>query len=158
MLINVSWCDLGVICFWMIWCDIIQVRLGLSLFWCGLLSYGFICRDIYLFCSNGCFRCGLGVIWFWMIWCDIIEVSLGLSWFIFNVAWFLMVWFGVIFTFFGSNWCFFMWFECDLLLNDLVWYYWGQFMSELVCFWCGSVSYGVVWCDFYILLFQWMFF
>ena len=61
-----------------------------------------------------------------------------------------MVWFGVIFTFFGSNGCFIVWFGCDLVLNDLVWYFWVQVRSALFCFWSDLVSFGVVWCDFFI--------
>ena len=51
----------------------------------------------------------------------------------------------------GGNICLIVWFGCDLVLNDLVWYYRGQVTSELVCFWCGLVSYGLVWCDFKLL-------
>ena len=43
-----------------------------------------------------------------------------------------------------------MWFGCDLVQNYLGWYYLSQARSELVCFWCGLVSFGVLWCDFYI--------
>ena len=57
VVINVFWCDLGVICFSMIWCDIIEVRLGLSRFlfvvvWCLLVLFDVI---FTFFSSNGCF-------------------------------------------------------------------------------------------------------
>ena len=123
-----------------------QVRSELVCFWCSLvfmLWFGVIFTFVG---GHQCF-CDLGVICFWMIWCDIIEVSLGLSWFVFGVVWCLMVWFGVIFTFFVSIGCFLVRGGCDLFLNDLVWYYWGQVRSELVLFWCGLMSYVVVWCD-----------
>ena len=74
-----------------------------------------------------------------------IEIRLGMSWFLFGVIWCLLVWFGVICIFFGGNQCSLMRFGCDLFLNDLVWYYWGQVRSELVCFWCGLVFYSVIW-------------
>ena len=73
----------------MIWCDIIEVSLGLSWFvlgvdWCLMVRFGviftfFVVIDIFLL--------GLVVIWLSMIWCDIIEVSLGLGWFVFVVVW-----------------------------------------------------------------------
>ena len=45
------WCDLGVICFLIIWCDIIEVMLGLSWFvfgvvWCLMVV---IWCDLYIF-------------------------------------------------------------------------------------------------------------
>ena len=112
--------------------------MSFGVFWCGLVWFFhfLVVIDVLL--------CDLGVIWFWMIWCDIIEVKLGLNCFVFGVIWRLLVWFCVI--------CIFLVvinvFWCDLFLNDLLWYYWGQVRSYLVCFWCGLVSFDVVWCDF----------
>ena len=41
---------------------------------------------------------------------------------------------------------FLAWFECDLVLNDLVWYYWGHVRSKLVFFvWFGVLLCGLGW-------------
>ena len=127
------------------WFSVILLRSGYV--GVGFLWRGLVIGRIFFGC-NRCFWCDFGDL-FWRIWCDIIEVRLGLSWFMFGVVWCLLMWFGVICTFFvviDVLW----WFECDLVLNDLVWYYWGLARSELVCFLCGFVSFGVLWCDFYI--------
>ena len=57
MLINVLFCDLGVIWFRMIWCDFIEVWLGLiwlvfCVVWCLLVCFGVICT---FFGDNRCF-------------------------------------------------------------------------------------------------------
>ena len=54
--IDVLLCDVGVICFRMIWCDIIEVSLGVSWFafgvvWCLLVWFGVI------FTFFGGYRC-----------------------------------------------------------------------------------------------------
>ena len=126
----------------LVWVVLFLVWFGFL--WCGLVWF------LHLLVLSDVLLCSLGVIWFWMSWCDIIDVRLGLSSFIFSMICCLLVCFGVICIFFYWKSMFLVWFGCDLFLNDLVWYYWGQFRSELVCFWCGLVSYGVVWCDFYI--------
>ena len=151
VVINVLLCDLVVIWFWVIWCDIIEARLGLSWFvcgvvWCLLVWFGVI---ITFFGGNRCF-----IVWFgcdlvlnylvWYYWGQI-----GSELVCFGVVLFLMVWFCVIFNYFCSNGSCMVWFGCDLVLNDLVWYYWGQVRYEF-CFWCDLMSFDVVWCDFYI--------
>ena len=54
-------CDLGVICFRMIWCDIIEVRLGLTWFvyriaWCDMVWF----RVIFTFFGSK----GYFIVWF----------------------------------------------------------------------------------------------
>ena len=169
------WCGLvsfGVICTfsdanrcYMVWfgCDFILndlvwfywglVRSEWVCFCCSLVSFGVVWCELYIFCANRCFMvwfgCHLGVIWFWMIWCDFIEVWFCLSWF-YCVVWCLLVWFGVTCTFSGANRCFMVWYGCDLILNDFVWFYWGLVRFEWVCICCRLVSFGVVWCDLLI--------
>ena len=67
-------------------------------------------------------------------------------------VWCLLVWFGMIWIFCYANLCFTMWFECELFLNDLEWCYWALVISEWVCFWCGLVSFDVVWWNLYIFM------
>ena len=145
---GVSWCGLmwfvhffGAIRCFMVWfeCDLVvnnllwfvRVWLGLSGFvfgvvWCLLVWLGVIC---IFFVLIDVLRCDLGVIWFWMIWSYFIEVWLDLRWFVFGVVWCLFVCFGVICTFFCAHRCFMVWFECDLFLNYLEWFYWGLVRS-----------------------------
>ena len=104
-----------------------------------------------------------GVIWVWFLseWFGAILLRSGYVWIGLFLVWFGVFWSGLlsfVYFFCGNQSFFWVWFGCGLFLNDLVSYYWGQFMSELVWFWCGLVSYGAVWCDFYIFKFQWMFF
>ena len=66
VLIDVLFCDLGVIWFRIIWCDFIEVWLGLSWFvfdvvWCLLMWFGVICTFFVLI---DVLWCDLGVIWF----------------------------------------------------------------------------------------------
>ena len=129
--------------------DLVSVLLFLvwfGVFWCGLVLF------VYFFCRNQCF-----LVWFG---CDLFLNDL--VWYYcgqvrsdsvcFVVVWCLLVFFDVIFIFFSSNGCFLAWFGCLLVLRDLVWYYWGQVWSELVCFSYCLVSFGVVCCDSYIIL------
>ena len=101
---------------------------------CSLVSFDVVWCDFYIFWF---YR--LGVISLWMIWTDIFEFRLGLNCALFGVIWCLLVWFSVIFTYFSVNRCFIVWFECDLVLNYLMWYYLGHVWSVFGCF-------GVVWC------------
>ena len=127
----------------MIWCDIIEVRLGLNSFifgvvWClmsGLVWF------LLFFQLIDVLLCDFGVIWFWIIRCDIIDVRLGLICFVFGVIWCLLMWFSVICIILGGSQWFLVWFGCDLFLNDLVWYYWGQVRSDFISCWCSLVSY-----------------
>ena len=145
--------DLGVICFWLIWYDIIDVSLGLSWFafgvvWCLLVWFGVI------FTIFGCYGCL--IVWFG---CDLVLNDLVWNYcgqiisklVCFSYCWCLIVWFDVIFALFCVNRCIIVWFVCDLVLNNLVWYYWGQVRSDLFCFWCDLVYLGVVLCDLYII-------
>ena len=65
ILMDVFWCDLGVICFRMIWCDITEVRLGQSSFVFGVVWCLMVWFDVIFTFVGGhqCF-CDLGVICF----------------------------------------------------------------------------------------------
>ena len=58
-----------------------------------------------------------------------------------------MIWFGVIYPVLcGYGW-FIVWFGCDLVLNDLVWYYWVRLRQSWFVFgvvWCLMVSFRVI--------------
>ena len=137
-------CDLFVN--YLVWYYCGQVRSELVCFSYCLVSFGVVWCDFYIFLALiDVLLCDLGVIWFWVIWCDITEVRLGLICFLFVVIWCLLMSFGVLCIFLGGNQWFLVRFGCDLFLNDLVWYYWGQVRSDFICFWCCLVSY--VWVD-----------
>ena len=127
-----------------------QVRSDMFYSWCDLVSFGVVWCDFYkFFVLMDVFCRGSGVIWFWVIWCDMIEVRLGPSWFVFLIVWCRFLLFCEIFSFSCVNRCFVVWFGFDLVLNELVWYYWYQIRSEFFYVWCDLVSFRVVWCDLY---------
>ena len=150
VVINVFLCDLGVICFWIICCDIIEVRLGLIWFvfgvvWCLMVWFGVI---FTLFCVNRCFIVKCDLVLNYLVSCYVCQVRSEMVCF-----WCALVSFGVVwwdfYICFGNR-CFIVWFGCDLFLDDLIWYYWRQLRSELVCFRCGLMCFGVVSSDFSI--------
>ena len=72
----------------MIWCDIVDVSLGLSWFvfgvaWCRMVQFGVI---FTFFVVIDVFLRGLVVIWLSIIRYDIIEVKLGQSLFVYDVV------------------------------------------------------------------------
>ena len=119
------------VCFGMVWCVLVRF---------GVIYTFFLLIDVLW--------CHLGVIWFWLICCDLILVWFGRSGFV--LVWFGVFWCGwVLFVKKNcANQCFMVWFEYNLVRNDLVWFYSGlvrsEFLSFSVWFWFG-VFFVVVW-------------
>ena len=63
------------------------------MFWCGLMSFGVVWCDLYIFwVLINVLRCDCDVIWFRVIWCYFIQVWLDWSGFV--LVWCGLVWFG----------------------------------------------------------------
>ena len=134
---------------WYYWGQVRSELVSFGILWCLMVWFGVIYPFLWGY--------GWFIVWFG---CDLVLndlvwyywVRLGQSWFVFGVVWCLMVSFRVIFTVFGSNGCFIVWFGCDLIRNDFVWYYWSQVSSVLflllvwICvFWCCLVWFVYFW-------------
>ena len=114
-LIDVLWCDYGVIWYGFIQCDFIQVCIGWS--WCCLMWFEVIWSGI-----------------FWWFYCDLVG---------FGVAWYGFEWFGVICNFLGDNWFVWMIWTC-FGLESFGAILFGSSLVRIGVVLCDLVSFGVV--------------